>query len=261
MASTTPVFSYAQAAKGQSAKQATTAEIPSPPAKPNIEISESTPGTDQTQEKGDIDKMTSSQELEEVPRSTKPNGTSGSPNQVDASGDQVALDKSQSSEPAKSFTPPKDKESSSSSPSLTANVAHLTLKEDDVFGTPHESDATWEKVSQESQVDDAGHKLEGDEDDSKLSTWEEVPRPQLKEAPLPTVNFWQKRAMDAQAKAKEHRPVSQSTPQEKTSANGDLQKPDTKRKIDKSSTHGKDAKYSGFEGKSDLSYVLIRLTI
>ena len=107
----------------------------------------------------------------------------------------------------------RDTLSSSQSPTLGASPIAFVSKDEDVSATPNaSSESTWDKVSQASHNDDkVGPKSEGDEDDSKLSSWEHVPPPvQLKDAPPPSVNIWQKRAQDAQSKVKDPKQTSLS---------------------------------------------------
>ena len=84
------------------------------------------------------------------------------------------------------------------------NSTAITSKEDDISVTANGSESGWERLSQASNTDEKKDgKVEGDGDDSKLSSWEQVPAPPpLKEAPPPSVNIWQKRAADAQNKAR-----------------------------------------------------------
>ena len=81
-------------------------------------------------------------------------------------------------------------------------------KDDVGAATSNESDSAWEKVSQASQTEAKGEsKPDSDDCDTKLSSWEHVPPAnQLKEAPLPTFNIWHKRAADAKTKGHDPKP-------------------------------------------------------
>ena len=96
--------------------------------------------------------------------------------------------------------------SAPSSPDSGSATASLLPKEDDLFSIPNgSSDSTWDKHSQTSQGGDkTGEKVEVvKETDAKASWDEEPPSPTiLKEAPPPTINFWQQRMEAKEAKAK-----------------------------------------------------------
>ena len=89
------------------------------------------------------------------------------------------------------------------SPDFGSVSASALLKEDDLSATPNDSsDATWDKQSQVSQNGEkTSSKGDVDKEEVKSAAWEQVQsQPILKEAPLPSVNVWQKRALDQQAK-------------------------------------------------------------
>ena len=108
--------------------------------------------------------------------------------------------------------------SAPSSPSYGTTSITTLPKDDDVFATPNgSSESTWEKISQTSQNGErALDKTNEDDDDAKISAWEHVPAfAQLKEAPPPAFNIWQKRALDAQAKAKPVQSTGSASPPNK----------------------------------------------
>ena len=201
-ASSAPMFSYAQAAKGWSPSLSAAVQT----SKPNSEFPEPAP------------RSASAQQTIEVP------GSNGSvvtrraseghivKEKADGSGPQsdlslqpntkLIVDGSASATDPTPEVQPQIATSAPSSPGFGISSASTMPKEDDAFATPNgSSESTWDKVSQTSQnVERSSSKAEGDEEDSKISSWEHVPvSAQLKEAPPPAVNFWQKRAMEAQA--------------------------------------------------------------
>ena len=139
-----------------------------------------------------------------------------------------------------------------SSTSLSTGQVGQPLKEDDVFTTNNESDSTWDKISQGSQVGMTSDKFEVDAEDTKLSTWEHVQSPQLKEAPIPSVNIWQKRALDMQARAKEQKPSSSlGSRDRKQGHSAEATKENSKRKGENGVFTGKEivSKSQSAEGK------------
>ena len=115
-------------------------------------------------------------------------------------------------------TPALPTPSAPSSPSYGTTSITTLLKDDDVFATPNgSSESTWEKISQTSQNGERSlDKTNEDDEDAKISTWEHVPvSAQLKEAPPPAFNIWQKRALDAQAKAKPVQSARSASPPSK----------------------------------------------
>ena len=108
--------------------------------------------------------------------------------------------------------------SAPSSPSYGTTSITTLPKDDDVFATPNgSSESTWEKISQTSQNGERPlDKTNEDDEDAKISMWEHVPASaQLKEAPPPAFNIWQKRALDAQAKAKPVQSAGSASPPSK----------------------------------------------
>ena len=114
--------------------------------------------------------------------------------------------------------------SMSPSPDPSSVSASTLHKEEGVSATPNaSSDSTWEKQSQASQADEksgeqdferngekeaerngegTSEEGEGEKVDSPSAVWDQLASAsQLKEAPLPTVNVWQQRALDLKAKA------------------------------------------------------------
>ncbi|KAL9609419.1 MAG: hypothetical protein Q9167_005817 [Letrouitia subvulpina] len=102
--------------------------------------------------------------------------------------------------------------STPSSPDFGVTSTSTLQKEDDIASSANgSSDTTWEKLSQGSQTGGKlNDKAEGERQPDTNRPWDEDPRApptqaptQLKEAPLPVVNFWQQRkeAQDAKAKA------------------------------------------------------------
>lgn len=256
LAPSAPVFSYAQAAKGQS--PSVTAS--STPAKSGSETSEITP-------KKSFNSRPEDFEATEI-------GTSEQGGKENHSSPNDSKDVSPSKDSSSSLDTPAI--SDSSAPVVTQmseSLSHNTLsnpgspnygttststlpKEDDVSATPNgSSESTWEKVSQTSNNEDKeSTKVDGDDEDSKLTTWEHVPTPaQLKEAPLPAVNIWQKRAKDMQAKSgkelKGSQSLSSTNPRvEFGSGSGsrkDQDQASDNKKKPKTSPQGVDKKYDG----------------
>ncbi|MCJ1400154.1 hypothetical protein MMC11_003358 [Xylographa trunciseda] len=213
-----PVFSYAQAAKGRSPSISMT-----PPAyNPNVDSAMPMPrraSSHQTAEKNGVENTISTrrasegQIVNEKPEKTESKIDAEPSIDALASVNTTSGVSQQASQPQSqtAHSPP-------SSPGFGSISTSTLLKDDDVFATPNgSSESTWDKISQTSQsVDKVVTKLDGDDEDSKHSSWEHVsesvPEPaQLKEAPPPAVNFWQKRAQDAQAKASKDPKTSQGT--------------------------------------------------
>ena len=86
-----------------------------------------------------------------------------------------------------------------------STVSTSTLpKEDDLFITTNgSSDSTWDKQSQTSQsAEKMTNRDETDKEDAKSPIWDQPSSAtHLKEASPPTVNIWQQRALEKQAKA------------------------------------------------------------
>ena len=120
------------------------------------------------------------------------------------------------------------------SPDLSSVSTSTLPKEEGVSATPNaSSDSTWEKQSQASQTDEkpsemgvenvgereaeksteaASERSEGEKAESPSALWDQLAAAsQLKEAPLPTVNIWQQRALDLKAKTgKSSKPMTNS---------------------------------------------------
>ncbi|MCJ1388608.1 hypothetical protein MMC18_001455 [Xylographa bjoerkii] len=213
-----PVFSYAQAAKGRSPSMS----ITPPSYKSNPDSAEPMPrraSSHQTAETNGMENTISTrrasegQIVNEKLEKTESKPDTEPPIDALASTNTISSASQQTSEPQ-----PQTVHSPPSSPSFGSISTSTLLKDDDVFATPNgSSESTWDKISQSSQnADKAVTKLDGDEEDSKHSSWENASEPiseptQLKEAPPPAVNIWQKRAQDAQAKASKDPKISQGT--------------------------------------------------
>ena len=235
-------FSYAQAAKGRQISQNGTAEPLGPPANSTSNKVDTESSPMQKQVSIDTDHKTPSDLFEHS------NGTAvGSGDQMEeAASKKRAAEEVTSvgtgiSHDQKSTSSHEQSHDTLSSSGSTGQVGR-PLKDDDVFATQNESDSTWDRVSQESQAGLASDKFEADTDDSRLSTWEHVQGPQFKEAPVPSVNIWQKRALDAQAKAKETKSPSPSVSRDqKLERSTESLKENSKRKTENRSAFGKDS--------------------
>ena len=197
-----PMFSYAQAAKGRSPSLSAAVQN----NKPNTEFPEPTPRSASAQHSIEVpgsnglevtSRASEGQIMKEKAEGPGPQSDiSLQPNTkptVDISAS--ATDLTPEAQPQTATSPP-------SSPGFGISSASTLPKEEDVFATPNgSSESTWDKVSQTSQnMERSSSKADGDEEDSKISSWEHVPvSAQLKEAPPPAFNFWQKRAMEAKA--------------------------------------------------------------
>ena len=207
-----PTFSYAQAARGRSTPQAegnsSSKRTSEPSQSPDPNSSQQMPkppvlaGSGRAQD-GRAHEAVAEIKDELQSSDEKLNGKSEL--------DMVSLSDPQSQIYANDTTDQaKDEPISPSQPAPGATIA--PSKEDDVFAGPNDlGESTWDKISQESHNEDKqANKMEGDGDDSNLSSWEHVSAPaQFKEAPPPSFNVWEKRALDAKAKVKE---TNQSLP-------------------------------------------------
>lgn len=207
-----PVFSYAQAAKGRSPSQSIIAHA----SRANSDTGESVPRRTSSQQPTEGDEMDkdrttgSSSEGQFMKEKAEITGTKA--NMKSSVENMASTDTTPSAPQNVSGACLQPPNSPPLSPGFGSTSTSTLPKDDDVFAaTPNgSSESTWDKVSQTSQnVEKTDAKADGDEEDSKLSSWEHVPEPaQLKEAPPPAFNFWQKRALDAQAKAsKEAKPL------------------------------------------------------
>ena len=213
-----PVFSYAQAAKGRSPS----VSITPPTHKSNADIAVPMPRRASSHHSAEANgvehtisprRASEGQVVNEKPEKTESNLDTEPP-----IGALASTNKTPGAPPQASEVQPQTIHSPPSSPGFGSISTSTLLKDDDVFATPNgSSESTWDKISQTSQnADKTGPKLDGDDEDSKHSSWEHVSEPipepaQLKEAPPPAVNFWQKRAQDAQAKAGKDPKTSQGT--------------------------------------------------
>ena len=213
-----PVFSYAQAAKGRSPSMPITPPIyksntDSAVLMPRRASSHQTADANAVENTIGTRRASEGQAMNENPAKTE-SKVDGEPPVDTLVGTNISPSASQQvSEP-----PSQTIHSPPSSPGYGSISTSTLPKDDDIFATPNgSSESTWDKVSQSSQnADKAGPKLDGDDEDLKLSSWEHVSDPapepaQLKEAPPPAVNIWQKRAQDAQAKANKDPKTFQGT--------------------------------------------------
>ena len=224
MAATAPSFSYAQAAKGRSPSLG--------PQAPSKNENSKTENTEPLNESATTGKRADScDEPCKRELSARRTDTQGSTKSVEAEAKAVE-DAPQRSQ---SVDEPRDPKAANTeaAPSGTSQVgqAPLGMKEPEGIATPNgSSESTWDKVSQVSQSEEKRSvKEEWDTEDVKMSSWEHVPEPAgLKEAPMPVVNVWQKRAQDAQSKGKEPRPATnlESTSKGTSDPKGEISKPD-----------------------------------
>ena len=196
-----PAFSYAQAAKGSSSSNSSSSTL-----KENAVTCEAASKQGNDVEESEVVGKDISHSRPVSRRSSQ----EGKPHEREPSASSIEKPESQETSDDHSKT----SISARSSPAFGTTSASTLLKDDDVFTTPNASSesTTWEKISGASQADDeTTPKPEGDGDDAKLSSWEHISAPvQLKEAPPPAFNIWQKRAEDAQAKARELKPAQAS---------------------------------------------------
>lgn len=102
-----------------------------------------------------------------------------------------------------------------SSPSIASTSTNTLPKEDDMSLTPNgSSESTWDKQS----VASAGKSVQAESAKEKAEEpKEKPPARELKEAPLPVVNVWQKRKEESEAKAKATVASKPATPSADTS--------------------------------------------
>jgi la-related protein 1 len=123
----------------------------------------------------------------------------------------TAAPEPQAQEPATpSVQPAESVEGSNiSSPDLGASSASTVTKDDDVSSLPNaSSDSTWDNKSQASTSVDKSADL-AEKTSEKPKKGKNAPAKPLQEAPLPTVNVWQKRADEL--KSKTQKPSSSSS--------------------------------------------------
>ena len=216
----TPVFSYAQAAKGRSPS----APSPTPPSKafsdtteadskkaPHAETGASTPEPNNT-----LTKRTASEDHalrgETLNGNDEPRPTQSGEAHATTGNGISSSDNSSSTKPAKQIP------STPSSPDYGITSTSTLPKEDDMFSAVNgSSDATSDKQSQSSQTGNglskSGEKAEAEKEHSATVPWdEETPTAaSLKEAVPPAVNIWQQRK-EAQAKSKSFTAPQQQKP-------------------------------------------------
>ena len=208
-----PLFSYAQAAKGRSPSLSAAIQN----SKPNSEFPEPAPRSASAQHSIEVAGGSVVTRRASEGQLTKEKNDGQGP-QSDISplpNIKPTVDGSTSTTDSALEVQPPTAASPLSSPGFGISSASTMPKEEDAFATPNgSSESTWDKVSQTSQnVERSSSKAEGDEEDSKISSWEHVPASaQLKEAPPPAFNFWQKRAMEAKATKDPKWSVTSTTP-------------------------------------------------
>ena len=229
----TPVFSYAQAAKGRSPS----APSPIPPSKafsdtteadskkaPNAETGACSPEPNKP-----LIKRTTSED--HAPRGETLNGSDEPrPTKLGESHAATATCISSSDNPS-STKPAKQILSTPSSPDYGITSTSTLPKEDDMFSTVNgSSDATSDKQSQSSQTGNglskSGEKAEAEKEHSATVPWdEEIPTAaSLKEALPPAVNIWQQRK-EAQAKSKSSPVLQQQKPPNNSNMPGNTSGP------------------------------------
>lgn len=202
-----PTFSYAQAARGRSPQ----AEDGSS-SKQALEFSQS-PDRSSSQQMPKSEAPIEVGKTQETATETKVELQSSIEGETGKSVvDAESLSKSQSQTRTIStpVQPLKDEPVSPSQP--VPSAASAPSKEDDVFAVPSDlGESTWDRVSQGSHSEDKQiNRVEGDGDDTNITSWEHVSAPsQFKDAPPPSFNVWEKRALDAKSKVKD---VKQSLP-------------------------------------------------
>lgn len=185
-----PTFSYAQAAKGFSSPAPT-----------------STPAADQPTKSAQISDQPVANGIDSSKQETTP--SADAPASAEAPADQ---DKSQPMEAKESLTVSTDTPASTkntvsgaTSPSYGTASSVTLPKEDDISFTPNgSSDSTWDKQSQISGPVEKDQSVDGGAEKPSEDGGERAPHTpkELKAAPIPTVNVWQKRMETQNAKAK-----------------------------------------------------------
>jgi la-related protein 1 len=206
MAATASTFSYAQAAKGQSTPKNSVDQAQTVPIKSN-------------EQEADTNAQVHNPEVLNAISTDESNTTqlpeSAPSKNMELEEKTVISTLSDSSSSKNSDLGTKDSASVSSSPNVSGDDVQKSVKEDGTAGISGESDTTWENLSGRSQVDNLSSKAESVSNDLKPSDWVEV-KPHYKEAPIPAVNIWEKRKLDAQAKTKDSKPANVQ-PKPKTS--------------------------------------------
>ena len=206
----TPVFSYAQAAKGRSPS----APSPIPTSKAFSDTTEADSKKASNPETG-----TSSPELSKIstkrtasedhaPQGETLNGSDERRPAQPGETHPAARNGISSSDTSSSAKPAKQISSTPSSPDYGITSTSTLPKEDDMFSTVNgSSDATSDKQSQSSQIGNglskSGEKAEAEKEQTSTVPWDEEnpAAASLKEALPPAVNVWQQRK-EAQAKSK-----------------------------------------------------------
>ena len=201
-----PIFSYAQAAKGKAVPSQETADVNQGtaglPERAEGQDSEETPKASpinhftnamagKSKDEEDKNSSPSCQAVEDVPK--KPQEA----DKLSRDGElpEAALIPQSSEYQGRSGTAAGTLSSTPPSPDYGATSASTLHRDDDASATPNaSSESTWDRISQSSQTEEKIGAKVNEEDDGKLSTWEHVPPPQMKDAPPPTVNVWLKRA-------------------------------------------------------------------
>lgn len=208
-----PAFSYAQAAKGRSPSLSAAPQN----SKSNSDNGESTQrsasahravGTSGSESSHGARRASEGQLVKEKVENAPLKNES-----ISAPDTKPTLETQNTSSPATSDNRTQLAHSPPPSPGFGSMSTSTLPKEDDASATPNaSSESTWDKVSQTSQnAEKVTEKADGDDEDSKLSSWEHVPASaMLKEAPPPAFNFWTKRAMDQKAKTTKEPKLSQS---------------------------------------------------
>lgn len=208
----TPMFSYAQAAKGRSASgpsSSSSARVVAESSDLDMKNTASEPNTVAVNE-GSLAKRSISEGNNQVP--VEKVDFAGSQDQPTQVSNETGCSSHRATPATQASGQSQIVVSTPSSPDFGVTSASTLQKEDDISSSVNgSSDTTWEKLSQGSQTGGKPNdKAEGERQPDTNRPWDEDPRApptpaptQLKEAPLPAVNFWQQRkeAQDAKAKA------------------------------------------------------------
>ena len=229
----TPVFSYAQAAKGRSpsapslistSKAFSDATEADSKKALNPEIGTPSPELSKTSTK-----RTASED--HAPQGEAPIGINNHQQAQPGETHAAARNGNSSSDTSTSTKIAKQIPSTPSSPDYGITSTSTLPKEDDMFSTVNgSSDATSDKQSQSSQIGNglskSGEKAEAEKEHSATVPWdEETPAAaSLKEALPPAVNVWQQRK-EAQAKSKPFTVPQQQKPSNNSSISGNISGP------------------------------------
>lgn len=202
-----PTFSYAQAARGRSPQAedgSSSKQALEFSQSPDRSSSQQIPKSEAPIEVGKTQETAAEVEVELQSSVERETGKSV----VDA--DSLSKSQSQTRTVSTPVQALKDEPISPSQP--VPSTTSAPSKEDDVFAVPSDlGESTWDRISQGSHNEDKQvNKVEGDGDDANITSWEHVSAPsQFKDAPPPSFNVWEKRALDAKSKVKD---VKQSIP-------------------------------------------------